>query len=1073
MTAGIDIQPEPFRPAVVPRGIEGLTFAAECVHVQGRIGASLRVMAPRVKTVESPTGGAIVARMVPMRSGLVARLAATALGASALVVAQETAAPTSPAAFDLEARREHWCWRLSPPSPPPTVASSAWPRDPLDAFVLANLEAHGLAPAPDADPALWLRRVSFDLIGLPPTEAAVRRFGDHPSEAAYARVVDDLLASPHFGERWTRHWLDLVRYAETLGHESDYEIPGAWRYRDYVIRAFNADLPYDRFVQEHVAGDLLPESRLHPDGFDEAPIGTAFFWFGDQVHSPVDVKRHTANRIDNQIDVATKTFLGVTVSCARCHDHKFDAIPQTDYYALYGVLQSSRYALRPLDPADGFAAARAALAEERAALRTTVAAAWTRAATDVAPDLDAVVTAPARPTRGEGETDERFEARSAHWDDALAEHAKVHARSPARVRAWLDVLQGAAARDRAHPLHALAIAVTDAERLARRWEEWTRSPAGRPADDAARVLADAGDDGMRAWFAVGSAFAPSVRAADVVALDGKGRPFMRMLPGAWATSGAESLRLQGALASPTFTIDRRYLWIRAAGERARFNVVLEGFNLIRDPIYGGLRVHVDAEWPRWYRVDLSRWRGREAYVQLQDLRTPDPCDGNGHCNAPGFLAVQQVHLSDSDRAPDAARPAASIELVGASVPASVRALAARFAAAIETAVARWCTADDSTALGEPDAALLSCLSATHLLDGPVADDPVVARVRDLDARIAESACVPTMVDGDGRDAPVFRRGDPWNLAAEVPRRGLAALPTDAAAYRAGSGRLTFAREITRADHPLTSRVLVNRVWHHLFGEGLVPTVDNLGVLGVVPSHPRLLDHLAREFVADGWSIKRLIRRLTLSRTYRLASSHPDPRAASIDPDQRLLHRARVRRLDGESVRDATLLLAGRLDPTPGGPSIPVHLTEFLQGRGRPGRQGPLDGAGRRSVYQEVRRNFLNPMFLVFDTPIPFTTIGDRNVSNVPAQALTLMNDAFFAEMAGSWAEKARREVQGDDDARAASMLRALVSRAPTALEIAAAVAFVREAATDGQDAATAWRDLAHALLCLKEFTFLR
>src|SRR5262249_51141387 len=204
--------------------------------------------------------------------------------------------------------------------------------------------AQGRTPAPPADKRTLLRRVTFDLIGLPPTPAEIDAFLADHSPRAFEKVVDRLLASPHYGERWGRHWLDLVRFAETAGHEFDFEMAKAYAYRDYIIRAFNADVPYDQLVIEHIAGDLLKEPRRHPtQHFNESVIGTGFYFFGESKHSPVDVRGDAADRTDNQIDVLTKAFLGLTVSCARCHDHKFDPISQKDYYALAGYLRSSRY----------------------------------------------------------------------------------------------------------------------------------------------------------------------------------------------------------------------------------------------------------------------------------------------------------------------------------------------------------------------------------------------------------------------------------------------------------------------------------------------------------------------------------------------------------------------------------------------------------------------------------------------------------------------------------------------------------------------------------------------------------
>ncbi|MGL5096374.1 MAG: DUF1549 domain-containing protein, partial [Planctomycetia bacterium] len=256
--------------------------------------------------------------------------------------------------FDLAARaKSHWAWRPIQDPPVPMVKDVAWPRTPVDRFVLAKLEAAGLTPAASveaSDRATWLRRVTYDIVGLPPTLAEQDAFLADIAPTAAERVVDRLLASPRFGERWGRHWLDLVRFAETRGHEFDYPVPNAWQYRDYVVRAFNADVPYDRFVVEHLAGDLLenPRRRL-TDGANESVLGTGFWYLGEWVHSPVDVRQDEVDRVDNMVDVASKTFLAMTVACARCHDHKFDAISARDYYGLAGFVQSTNYRQAPFD----------------------------------------------------------------------------------------------------------------------------------------------------------------------------------------------------------------------------------------------------------------------------------------------------------------------------------------------------------------------------------------------------------------------------------------------------------------------------------------------------------------------------------------------------------------------------------------------------------------------------------------------------------------------------------------------------------------------------------------------------
>ena len=250
-----------------------------------------------------------------------------------------------PDSFDLPSRqRAHWAWQPIADPDPPKVDEKDWVRNEIDRFVLAKLEANGLEPAPPVDRRGLVRRLYFDLIGLPPTPEELAEAMRGERDEAIANVVDRLLDSPHFGERWGRHWLDLVRYAESRGHEFDEDASNAFQYRDYVIRAFNADVPYDQFVREQIAGDLLEEPRRNSDdGFNESILGTGFWFLGEWVHSPVDIRKDESERFDNMIDVFSKTFLGVTVACARCHDHKFDAISTADYYALTGFLQSSDY----------------------------------------------------------------------------------------------------------------------------------------------------------------------------------------------------------------------------------------------------------------------------------------------------------------------------------------------------------------------------------------------------------------------------------------------------------------------------------------------------------------------------------------------------------------------------------------------------------------------------------------------------------------------------------------------------------------------------------------------------------
>jgi hypothetical protein len=334
-----------------------------------------------------------------------------------------------------------------------------------------------------------------------------------------------------------------------------------------------------------------------------------------------------------------------------------------------------------------------------------------------------------------------------------------------------------------------------------------------------------------------------------------------------------------------------------------------------------------------------------------------------------------------------------------------------------------------------------------------------------------------MFEGSGVDEFLLRRGSTRSPMEPVPRRFLEAIsgnapihtrPESGRAQGKGSARLELSEAMLAPENPLTSRVIVNRVWHHLFGRGIVPTVDNFGVLGQAPSHPELLDYLALRFSGElHWSLKSLIRELVLTRTFAMSSTPADARGEAEDPQNILLHRMNLRRLEGEAIRDSLLAVSGRLDPTLGGPSVPIFINSFMDGRGRPA-SGPLDGAGRRSLYISIKRNFLSPMMLAFDMPIPFQCVGKRNVSNVPAQSLVLMNDPFVVEQAALLSKNLPSAASPEQRIR--TLYLKSLGRQPIASELADALSFVVESSSDSPEAV--WADLCHVLFNTKEFIHL-
>ena len=952
--------------------------------------------------------------------------------------------------FDVQQRKQaHWSWQPPRAEPVPAVKNAAWSTQPVDRFLLAKLEAKQLQPAPAAAPLTLLRRLHFDLTGLPPKPDDVATF---ERSASISNLVDSLLASPAFGERWARHWLDLVRYAETRGHEFEPSIPNAWQYRDYVIRALNADVPYDQFVVEHLAGDLLPKPRLNPaTGGNESILGTGFWFLGEEVHSPVDIRQDECDRMDNRLDVMSKTFLGMTVACARCHDHKFDAISQRDYYALTGFLISSTYRQAPFAAMETHREISAQLAQLRATEQSKLLQATSHA---LRPGLERVA------------------------ENLLATTPSA---------AWAAALQQAKANPD-HPLHAFSL-VSDKSGGSAKFSAWQKQkPEAVKLIPSASVVVDYAQPGPKDWVQDGWSFGPRPAAPGEIRFGpSEHQPLAGVVSRAAAVRDPEwsALAVKGpardggplgtwdrsgqTLRTPDVTLTAGSLWYLVRGPvRAYANVA--SHLIIQGPLHGALlrEFKDDRNQWRWVEHQLAAYKGQRVHTEFSPI-------------GPAPLAIALVVQADA-KPP---LPDVPDDLLQAALSAAESNSPAALAAALQRTLLAVATEMQSGRVSPTAAPLADWLVQNlDLLCPPgsperqqlaAAAKPALARHAELVAQIQPiSATAPAMLDGSGADEFLLVRGQPRNPAGATPRRFLEALAgTETPKFATGSGRLELAQQLIDPANPFTARVIVNRVWHHLFGRGLVPTVDNLGVLGQPPSHRELLDHLAVHFVRDlNWSVKRLIRELVLTQAYQMASAPTDARAEQLDPENALLHRMNLRRLEGEAIRDAVLAVSGRLDPKLGGSSVMVHLTPFMDGRGKP-NSGPLDGAGRRSIYTSVRRNFLPPMMLAFDMPIPFTTMGRRNVSNVPAQALILMNDPFIVDQTRVWAKRLASVT--DPAARVRQMYLAAFARPPAAAELKDALAFVTAQSQSLGTAPTderVWADLGHVLFNVKEFIYL-
>ncbi len=984
---------------------------------------------------------------------------------------EKSITPIGKSEFPLQERvASHWAWKKIVRPEVPKVKNTEWPGGEIDQFLLAKLEHADLSPAPEADRRTILRRLSFDIVGLPPTIEQQDRFLNDPAETSVAmeKIVDELLASPHFGERWARHWLDLMRYAETLGHEFDFPLPYAWQYRDYVIRALNADVPYDQFVREHIAGDLMENPRRHPElGFNESIIATGFWYLCEDKHAPVDVKAEEASRIDNQIDVFGKSFLGLTIACARCHDHKFDAITAADYYALSGFLQSSRRRVEWLDSHNETAQLTGLLNT----CRDNVAKKIQNGLNDLtSQQLELMLTDAMKPAVAGENADQRIATLRAILQDPRSKELNhplsllaAFAQSPNeqapenRIQQWIkrrnDVVANLSPARKTTP------------------EGWIETSAGSPTVVAAN-LREGLPSGWRVFGAAFAHLAPDLSgvASDPPLEDLKdghqlALSIVRADSNSFAadsstsvSSGVLSPKLRGQLHSPEFVLTHPEIQILAAGRNSRVRLCIDGYvmNEFTELLFGGCRQPIDTDGQfRWIRIagDVKRYIGHRCHLEFLD-------EGDG------WVAVREVRLMGN---PDEAPP----------TPQEICSTNINLPLVAENNISQ--ILHNMVEVLQNDSEWISVATTAKLFspENNAGFESVTKQWQSLQERPQPGDPVLVMCDGTGEDEYLFIRGNHNNRGPTVGRHLLTAL--DAAqplVDASGSGRRELVDRLLSDDNPFPSRVMVNRIWQHLYGRGIVASSDNFGVLGEAPTHPELLDYLADEFRKDGWSLKRTIRRLVLMRAYRMSSQRNES-AELKDPSNLLLHRYSVRRLEAEVLRDAMLSVSGRLDKTLFGPSIPVYLNSFMQGRGRPGQSGPLDGAGRRSIYQGVNRNFLNPFMLTFDTPQPATAVGRRTASNVPAQALMLMNNEFVHQQSSVWAARLLKEVPagGDDILRTA--FRHAISRNPTEEELSSFREFSRLVAADRKlpeehalQNAEVLAEVCHVLLNQKEFLFL-
>ena len=774
--------------------------------------------------------------------------------------------------------RKFWAFQPVKEEAPPKVRNEAWVETPVDRFILAKLEEKGIAPAAPASRLTLLRRVTYDLTGLPPTEKEIADFLADRSKEAYAKVVDRLLASPQYGERWGREWLDVARYADSTGMDEDHNYPYAWRYRDYVVKAFNDDLPYNRFVMEQIAGDLLPAA---PGAVDERGIvATGFLALGPKPLAQQDRLKMIYDVVDEQIDTVSKAFLGLTVACARCHDHKFDPILTKDYYSLASIFASTEDFRNLGRPGS----------------------------------VSYIYYAPLDPA--------------------------------------------ADARYQAHRWRMFGKQLEMEEALA---EDWTREY-------------------------------------------GLLRPKMAdLLAAAWKLE-REGVKPDG----PDAKLAEKWArWLHSADEKARQGYLKKLFEATDATLAQVARDYQDGYMKTAARLDgqLESWRKRFANEVAQDRDLPERPKIASEAN-PFFAAVTYrggpMELADSPRVAELRREWKQLE---ESLPP------------------------------EP---------------------PMASAVR----------------EGAPVEQRVFLHGDNNSPGAPVAKQFPVVLAGEAQPpVTRGSGRLELARWLASAENPLTARVMVNRIWQGHFGEGLVRTPNNWGKMGEKPTHPELLDYLARRFVESGWSVKAMHRLILLSSVYRQDSRAGKP-AREADPANRLWSRFNRLRMPVEEIRDSILALSGSLDLTQGGSLLPPSGPP-VKGKPRP-RVDP-DELARRTLYIPVRRGSIPTVLATFDFGDATTSGEGRPRTNVAPQALFMMNSRFVIERAGGFARRLLDDASLTDAQRVERAYRMALTRPPEAAEVDSALTYIAqlEKKLNSPDArALAWRSFCHVLISTNEFLYL-
>ena len=1005
--------------------------------------------------------------------------------------------------ISVAAARAMWAFSAPRDHPLPAVKQPGWCKSPIDHFILARLEQNGLSPAKPADKRTLIRRAYFDLIGLPPTPEEVDAFVADDAHVAFARIVDRLLASPRYGERWARHWLDVVRYTDSfdsrgLGGEGD--VTFAWRYRDWVIKALNEDMPYEQFVMNQIAGDLLPASQ--PGEFNkDGLVATCMYVLGNWPNGDADREKMMTDIVDDQIDVTGRAFLGVTLACARCHDHKFDPITQKDYYGLAGIFFSSHFLPSPGSKTSGSALLRMPMAsaadverrkqydQKLATLQKRIEQftdeQYTRLARSLLPRVGDYLTA-AWELGQQGADKPAAMIRQFAAQRSLDEYV---------LRRWVDYLDNTLHARPAHkrltrPIHnAAGIAGVDG------WQGADGRPdpvvlannTDHPVSFSTLTLPAkslAVHPGPTTGVAIGwtSPISGSVQLrgrvidADPNCGDGiewrieRGRAgsLETLAVGAFPNGGRQDFE-QADAAGRLASIDLK------PGDVLQLTVFPKGDYTCDTTIV---------------QLTIAQREGERRIWDIGRDLVPDVLageKGNPHADSLGHPGVWEFfETGEESAAADAAPGSAMAAWLGRratfknsdELRRASQSVADALLAMDHLLERRKKSGKDASTLTSADSKLYGDWTdprgpfwgaarkdASHLpseakgalagMSGELAELQKGAPPQiELANAMAEGGIPQSEYEGT-HDSFVLIRGRYDRKGERVPR----ALPRLLAGDHQtpigqGSGRLQLARWIASPDNPMTAKVMVNRIWQHHFSEGIVRTPNNYGKLGVPPTHPDLLDYLALRFIDSSWSIKAIHRMIMLSSAYQ-QSSTPDEQTLAADPDNQLFGRMNRQRLEAEPLRDALLAVSGGLDESMGGPAFRDLTTP------------------RRTIYLMTIRSDRSNYRMLFDAADPTAIVDQRIDSTVAPQALFLMNNPFVLDRARALARRALERQPEADRARIDWIYKLLYSRPATQKEVEIGLSAVRPSQPGSSiTIEAAWEQYCQVLLCANEFVYI-